>query len=144
MNTQTQPLLKDGINEMDFDKVTDMLKNAFWSIGIQKKEVMQGAQNSALVVGAFNELNQQIGYARAISDKTRFGFLLDVMVDENYRRQGIGQAMVQFITNHPALKDVYQWSLITVDAHGVYSKVGFTPVARPNEWMEIRNNRPNR
>jgi predicted N-acetyltransferase YhbS len=144
MNTKTQPLLKDGITEMDFDKVTDMLKNAFWSIGIQKKEVMQGAQNSALVVGAFNELNQQIGYARAISDKTRFAFILDVMVDENYRRKGIGQAMVQYITNHPTLKEVYQWSLITVDAHGVYSKVGFTPVARPNEWMEIRNNRPNR
>jgi hypothetical protein len=42
------------------------------------------------------------------------------------------------------LKDVYQWLLHTRDAHGVYDKVGFKPVAHPDAWMEIRNNRPAR
>lgn len=136
--------IKDGFNEMDFDKVSDLLKDAFWSIGISKEEVVLGAQNSALVVGAFSADHEQIAYARVISDKTRFAYLLDVIVDDKYRKQGIGQAIVNHILLHPDLKDVYQWVLITKDAHGVYQKAGFKPVARPADWMEIRYPRPER
>jgi ribosomal protein S18 acetylase RimI-like enzyme len=144
MDSKIKYLIKAGYNEMDFDKITDLLKDAFWSIGIKKNEIIQGAQNSALLVGAFTSDNKQIGFSRVISDKTRFGYILDVIVDDNYRKQGIGQAMVRFIMNHPDLRDVYQWLLITKDAHGVYQKVGFNPIARANDWMEIRYNRPER
>jgi N-acetylglutamate synthase-like GNAT family acetyltransferase len=144
MDNKIEYSIKDGYNEMDFDKITDMLKNAFWSIGIKKKEVTQGAQNSALLVGAFTADNKQIGYSRVISDKTRFAYILDVIVDQQYRKKGIGQAMVQYILNHPDLNDVYQWTLITKDAHELYKKVGFQPVARPDDWMEIRYKRPDR
>ena len=144
MNNEIKYLIKDGYSEMDFDKITDMLKDAFWCIGIKKDEIIQGAQNSALIVGAFTNDNKQIGFSRVISDKTRFAYILDVIVDDNYRKQGIGQAMISFILNHHDLKEVYQWLLITKDAHGVYQKVGFNPIARPNDWMEIRNNRPER
>jgi GNAT superfamily N-acetyltransferase len=129
---------------MDFDKATDMLKDAFWCIGIKKKEVLQGAKNSALLVGAFTKDNTQIGYSRVISDKTRFAYILDVIVDEHYRKQGIGRAMIGHILKHPDLKDVYQWLLITKDAHGVYKKAGFNPITRPVDWMEIRHTRPDR
>jgi GNAT superfamily N-acetyltransferase len=136
--------LKSGFNEMNFDKITFMLKDAFWCLGIKKDEVIQGAQNSALLTGAFDINNSQIAYARVISDKTRFAYILDVIVDEKYRKQGIGQAMINHILSHPDLKDVYQWLLITKDAHGVYKKSGFNPVSRPNDWMEIRHSRPER
>jgi N-acetylglutamate synthase-like GNAT family acetyltransferase len=142
--SKVEYLLKSGYNEMDFDKITDMLKDAFWCIGIKKDEVIQGAQNSALLVGAFANDNKQIGFSRVISDKTRFAYILDVIVDDNYRKQGIGQAMIKFILNHPDLKDVYQWLLITKDAHGVYQKVGFNTIACPSDWMEIRYKRPDR
>jgi ribosomal protein S18 acetylase RimI-like enzyme len=144
MINKTEYSIKSGFDAMDFDKVTDMLKNAFWCVGIKKAEVVQGAGNSALLVGAFTPENKQIGYSRVISDKTRFAYILDVIVDENYRRQGIGQAMMKHILSHPTLKDVYQWLLITKDAHGVYKKVGFNPIVRPADWMEIRRQRPER
>jgi ribosomal protein S18 acetylase RimI-like enzyme len=136
--------IKYGFDQMDFDKVTEMLKGAHWSIGIGKEEVLQGAGNSALVVGAFNSEDEQIGFSRVVSDKTRFAYILDVIVDENYRKQGIGQAMIRYILNHSVLKDVYQWLLLTKDAHGVYRKVGFKSVATPEGWMEIRQDRPKR
>jgi GNAT superfamily N-acetyltransferase len=127
-------------DKMDFTKVTEMLTRAYWSEGIQIDEVIKGASNSAVVVGAF--LNgEQIGYARAVSDKTRFAYIADVYVDERYRQQGIGRSMVQHILDHESLKDVYQWLLITKDAHGVYRKNGFQPLAFPSKWMEIRKAR---
>jgi len=84
----------------------------------------------------------QVGYARCVSDKTRFAYILDVYVDENHRKQGIARAMVKYIISHPDLKDVYQWTLRTRDAHGVYKEVGFKPCAQPEQWMEIWGTRP--
>ena len=142
MDNKNEYLIKAGYHEMDFGRIANMLSDAFWCIGINEEEIVQGAQNSALLVGAFTNDDHQIGFSRVISDKTRFAYILDVIVDDKYRRQGIGQSMVRFILNHPELKDVYQWLLITKDAHGVYQKVGFNSIARPGDWMEIRNNRP--
>jgi GNAT superfamily N-acetyltransferase len=141
-NKMERITLVDGLENMDFAKVTGMLSTSFWSPGITLNEVIKGAENSALVVGAFLNDNTQIGYSRVISDKTRFAYILDVFVDENYRKEGIGQRMMNHILSHDSLKDVYQWLLITKDAHGVYSKVGFSSVSRPMDWMEIRHPRP--
>jgi hypothetical protein len=52
--------------------------------------------------------------------------------------------MINYILSHKSLEDVYRWLLVTKDAHGVYSKSGFKPVSDPNDWMEVRNPRPNR
>lgn len=135
-------IIKDGLKNMDLAKVTELLGRSFWSPGIGIDEVKKGASNSALVVGAFLKDGTQVGYARVISDKTRFAYILDVFVDENFRKKGIGQLMMKHILSNDELKNIYQWLLITKDAHGVYEKVGFKPISRPMDWMEIRNDRP--
>ena len=137
-------IVRDGVAGIDFEKVTKMLSNAFWSLDIKIDEVKKGAQNSALVVGAFLPNQTQVGYARVISDKTRFAYILDVYVDENYRKQGIGRKMIEYILGYNELREVYQWYLITKDAHSFYSKMGFKPTSRPLDWLEIRNERPKR
>jgi len=104
--------IKDGYDQMDFGNVAGMLKDVWWSPGIRIGEILQGAKNSALLVGVFTAENEQIGYARVISDKTRFAYIMDVVVDDRYRRQGIGRTMIRYILHHPELKDVYQWLLL--------------------------------
>lgn len=136
--------LKDGMKNMDFNQITEMLSTVYWSTGIKKTEIIKGAENSALLVGAFTSENLQIGYARVVSDKTRFAYIMDVVVRDGYRRQGLGQAMVKYILSHSELKDVYQWMLMTRDAHDVYKKAGFMPITHPEYWLEIRNPRPDR
>ena len=64
------------------------------------------------------------------------------IIEENFRKKGIGQKIIKYILAHEQLIDVYQRLLITRDAHGFYNKVGFNPVTRPLDWMEIRKNRP--
>ena len=138
-----QLVVKDGVAEMDFERVRCMLAESFWSPGISHAEVVRGAENSALVVGAFFD-GLQIAYARVISDKIRFAYILDVYVAEAHRRKGVARTMMRHILAHRELKDVYQWLLITKDAHSVYSALGFAPVSRPLDWMEIRSVRPER
>jgi len=136
--------IKDGFANMNFWKVTEMLAKSFWSPGIGIDEVKKGAQNSALVVGAFDHEQNQIGYARVVSDKTRFAYIMDVYVDENFRKNGIGQKMIGYILSHKELEDVYQWLLTTKDAHAFYGKLGFKKISIPEQWMQIRNERPRR
>jgi len=121
-----------------------MLAATYWSPGITKNEIAKGIRNSALVVGAYDENGRQVGFCRVISDKTRFAYLLDVIVAPDYRHRGIGQAMVRFAMSHPDLKDVYQWILKTSDAHGVYGKCGFAPLAETEKWMGNMKPRPER
>ena len=136
--------LETGFDRMDFGAVTAMLARAFWSPGISRDEVEQGARNSALVVGAFAAQGPQVGYARAVSDKTRFAYLMDVYVHEDYRGQGLGRRLVRAVLEDPELRDVYHWLLITKDAHELYRPLGFGELASPASWMEIRLDRPQR
>jgi GNAT superfamily N-acetyltransferase len=132
----------DGFDKMDFAKVTEMLATAYWSVGIGQDEIVKGASHSAIVVGAFAD-GEQVGYARAVSDLTRFAYIMDVYVDERFRRQGIGQRMINHMLRHEALKDVLNWVLTTTDAHGVYGKCGFVPLREPAKWMQKRKEQPN-
>ena len=134
--------IRDGIEHMDFEKITNMLSKAVWSQGIKINEVKQGAVNSSLAVGAFCD-GIQVGFARVISDKTRFAYIADVYVDEKYRHNGIAKRIMEHILSCGLFKDVYQWYLISA-AHELYEKVGFVKLSEPEKWMEIRHNRPDR
>jgi hypothetical protein len=70
---------KCGSDSMDYKRVTEMLSQAYWSIGIKEDEMKKAALNSALVIGAFSEEGRQIAYGRVISDKTRFAYLTDFL-----------------------------------------------------------------
>jgi len=126
------------------EEVRVMLSRAFWCPGITQLEILQGVEHSALVVGAYDAGGRQVGFCRVISDRTRFAYLLDVIVAEDWRHRGIGQAMVRFAVTHPDLQDVYQWLLKTSDAHGMYGKCGFVPLDDPKQWMGIMQQRPDR
>lgn len=131
-----------GIGSMDFERVTEMLSQAYWSSDIKIDEIKKAAVNSALVIGAFSEDDRQIAYGRVISDKTRFAYLTDFYVDMEFRKKGICRKMAELVLAHPDLADVYQWLLVTGDAHGLYEKCGFKVIARPLDFMEIRSPRP--
>jgi GNAT superfamily N-acetyltransferase len=106
---------------------------------VAREQVERAALNSALVIGAFSPTGVQIRYARVVSDKTRFTYLCDVVVDEDWRGQGVGRALVRFAIGHADLATVKMWTLSTRDAHGVYARLGFRPVSdpasRPEIWM---------
>jgi len=133
--------IEEGLHSMDWNRVTGMLAATHWSPDITREEVEKGARNSALVIGVFQE-DTQIGYARVLSDKIRFAYLMDVIIDSEMRDQGIGEKMVEYILDHPELSDVYQWMLVTTYAHDFYEKCGFRRTSRPNDLMEIRRPRP--
>jgi GNAT superfamily N-acetyltransferase len=131
-------VLSDELDRVNFATVTAWLAGSYWSPGIERAEVERGARHSSLVVGAYDAHGAQVGYARVASDRTRFGYFMDVFVDEAHRGRGLGRAIVAFGIEHPEHVPVYLWLLATHDAHGVYAKLGFAPLTHPERIMALR------
>jgi GNAT superfamily N-acetyltransferase len=129
--------IDDDIRRMNFDVLEKWLSQTYWSPRIGKEEIYKGAVNSTMVVGCYLG-QEQVGYMRLISDKTRIGYIMDVYVELDHRNKGIARQMILFALNNPELKDVYQWLLATRDAHTVYSGIGFSPLPNPERWMMIK------
>ena len=125
------------MERVDFPTVRQWLAATYWSPGIGLEEVIRGAKYSTLVVGAYLD-GAQAGYLRVVSDKTRFAYIMDVIVAPERRKMGIGRRMVRFALEHPDFSAVYQWTLATSDAHGVYAELGFAPLPEPERWMILR------
>lgn len=94
-----------------------------YSIGLPPERLPLIVEHS-LCFGVFDG-GKQMGYARVITDQSEFASLWDVFIDEVYRKRGIGTALLKFIFNHPALRGIFRWFLMTEDAHGLYKKFGF-------------------
>ncbi len=129
--------IDEDYGRLEFARMQTWLTATYWSPGIGIGEILKGARNSAINVGCYHA-GTQVGYLRVASDKTRFGYFMDVYVEESHRLRGIAGAMVRFVMEHPEFSEVYLWLLATRDSQPVYAKVGFGPLPVPENWMMIR------
>jgi GNAT superfamily N-acetyltransferase len=77
---------------------------SYWSEGIPLETVKTSIDNSicfGLYGAGDGEGIKQIGFARVITDKTTFGYLADVFIDETHRGQGLSKWMIEIILSHP-------------------------------------------
>ena len=122
---------------LDADAIAEMLKHAYWAQGRPRERVDRALANS-LVFGLYDS-EKQIGLARVISDYAIFAYLCDVFIHEDYRAHGLGKWLVQNIHSHPDLQGLRRWSLVTRDAHSLYTPFGWTGLNDADSWMEILN-----
>jgi GNAT superfamily N-acetyltransferase len=120
---------------LDLTIVHGFLTNSYWARGIPLETVQRSIENS-LCFGIYHS-DRQIGFARAITDRATFAYLADVFVVPAYRGRGLSKWLMQCILEHPDLQGLRLWMLATQDAHGLYERYWFTPLKRPERWMEI-------
>src|SRR5689334_12802364 len=125
-------------DKLDIAAIHDFLSNhSHWSRNIPLERVKTAIENS-LNFGLFHN-KKQIGYARVISDFATIAYLGDVYVLPEYRGQGLSNLLMKEVMMHPLLQGLRRWILLTKDAHGLYKKHGWTPVANPDRYMEVYN-----
>ena len=122
---------------LDSDAIAEILTRAYWAQGRPRERTDRALANS-LVFGLYDG-KKQIGLARVISDYAIFAYLCDVFIHEDYRAHGLGKWLMQTIHSHPDLQGLRRWTLVTRDAHSLYSQFGWTSLSDPNSWMEISN-----
>jgi GNAT superfamily N-acetyltransferase len=132
-------LISTDQDRLDIKAIHAYLSRSYWAEGIPFDTVAKSIRES-LCFGLF-EGSLQIGFARVISDRATFAYLCDVYVLEGHNGQGLGTWLMENVCAHPDLQGLRRFVLVTRDAHGLYEKFGFTPLAAPSRYMEIT--RPN-
>lgn len=126
--------LDDDKARLNVARVHGWLASSYWSPGIAR-ELVERAIAGSHCLGAYQD-GEQVGFARAITDHATFAWIADVWIDEAARGQGIGRRMVGWFIDHRDFVGIRRVALTTRDAHGVYAKLGFTPLHAPGNLME--------
>jgi len=129
-------------DRLDVAAIHDFLTSSYWSPGIPRATVERAIEGS-LNFGLYRDMHGksvQIGFARVVTDGATFAYVADVFVLPDFRGAGLAAWLVTTALTHPALQGLRRVLLATKDAHAVYARCGFVPLARPERFMEI--NRP--
>jgi GNAT superfamily N-acetyltransferase len=120
---------------LDLDTVHRWLStDAYWALG-RSRETVERAVEGSVNFGLYDAEGRQAGYARVVTDLATFAWLCDVYVDPAHRGRGLGTWLVTAVHDHLAPYRLRRIMLATGDAHALYEKVGFTPLADPQRFM---------
>ena len=118
---------------MDLDRVHRWIAAQYWAPAIERGVFLRSLER-ALCFGLF-EWDRQVGFARVITDGATFAYLADVFVLPSHRGRGLARWLMECVRAHPELQGLRRFLLFTRDAHGLYARFGFEPLAQPEYAM---------
>jgi GNAT superfamily N-acetyltransferase len=120
--------------KIDGELVYGFLSQSYWARGLPR-DVFERALANSLCFSLFDG-GAQVGFARVATDRATFAYLADVFVLPTHRGRGLGKLLMETIIAHPDLQGLRRWVLVTRDAHGLYARYGFAPLAKVDGYME--------
>ena len=137
-----QYVVSSDTRHVDRDLVWRFLHDeSYWAAGVPR-DVMDRAIDGSICFSVFEgdpaQGSPQVAFARVVTDRATFAWLCDVFVLEQHRGKGAGRTLMDAVMSHPDMQGLRNVLLATRDAHGLYSKYGFVPLAEPARWMAIR------
>ena len=114
-------------------------RHSYWAQG-RPLEVVRRSIDNSLCYGIYKTdaegREQQVAFARVVTDYSTFAWLCDVFVLESERGEGLGKWLVESVVSHPDLQNIRRLLLATRDAHELYRKYGaFENLPSPEKWM---------
>jgi GNAT superfamily N-acetyltransferase len=122
---------------LDLASIHEFLTRSYWAKGIPLNVVRRSIEHS-IPFGLYHG-PRQVGFARWITDRATFAYLGDVYVLEECRGLGLGVWLAETAARHPDVQGHRRWVLLTRDAHSLYRRIGFEPLADPVRYMERRD-----
>lgn len=123
--------------KFDLDVICDYLARSYWAKNRPREVVIRSIKH-ARGYGVYR-CDEQVGFARVVTDYALFAYLADVFILEPYQGQGLGMWLLEVIFSDDELRGLRRWCLATQDAHGLYERYGFTELRAPERWMERFN-----
>jgi GNAT superfamily N-acetyltransferase len=128
-------LISDDKDRFQLDVIQKYLsEESYWAQGRRREDTEKAIENS-ICFGVYY-LEQQVGFARVITDKATFAYIGDVFILADHQKKGLSKRLMEAILSHPELQNLRRWILATKDAHGLYAQFGFHELKFPDRWME--------
>jgi ribosomal protein S18 acetylase RimI-like enzyme len=124
--------LDDDPARVDVDAVHAFISGqSYWGRGRSLELTRRAIEGSSRVVGLYRG-QEQVGFARAVSDGVIVAYLADVYVLPECRGRGLGLELVRELVDgdgptsaRDPLAAHVRWMLHTADAQGLYERLGF-------------------
>lgn len=120
-------------SKLDLDTIHGFLSKSYWADG-RTRETIQKSIDNSICFGVYLD-EEQIGFARVVSDYSIFAYIMDVFILEEYRGNGYSKQLMHAITTYEDTCDCENWFLRTKDAQGLYSQFGFVELEFPERTM---------
>ena len=123
-------LISDRKERLDRTVILDYLARSYWANERSPERILRSIEASACYGVYYRD--QQVGFARIVTDGATMFYLCDVFVLEAHQGSGLGKKLIETIVHAPG----YEWMtgiLGTKDAHGLYEKYGFESI--PGRFM---------
>ncbi len=134
MDSNTNLFISTDKDKLDIPLIHSFLTNSYWAKSRTIEQVSKSIDNS-ICFGLFHN-DEQIGFAKLITDKVVFAYIMDVFIVEEERGNGYSKKLMKEILNHPELIGIKTWFLATKDAHRLYEQFGFEKITETNKWMK--------
>jgi GNAT superfamily N-acetyltransferase len=109
-------------------------QHSYWAKG-RRRDIVERSIENSLCFGVYKG-EQQVGFARVVTDYATFAWLCDVFILGNHQNLGLGKWLVRTIVNYPELQNGVRFLLATDDAHALYARYGdFETLPMPEKWM---------
>jgi len=119
--------ISTDVSKLNVDTIYQYLsEESYWAKGIPRAVVEKSIANS-LCFGVYSN-DEQIGFARLVTDEATFAYLSDVFILPQHRGKGLSKFLMETIHAHPELQNLRRWWLGTKDAHGLYEQFGWTRI----------------
>lgn len=128
-------VITDVREDLNIDEILDYLVGQSYWAKDRTREQLETVIKNSLCFGLYRGENQ-IGFARVVTDFATFAYLGDVYVLPDFQGNGLGKWLMEVVSDHPDLQGFRRWVLATRDAHFLYEKYGFTELKHPERWME--------
>lgn len=115
-------VITDDRSRVQVEVVAGLLAKTLWGHR-RPREVVEKLIQTSMCFSLFSH-QEQIGFARVVTDYTVFSWLSDVVIKDSYRGKGLGEWLVGCILDHPQIAGT-QFVLQTTDAAGLYKRFGF-------------------
>ncbi len=127
--------ISDDKSRLDVDMIHRYLsEEAYWAIGRSRAQQDTAIAHSHCF-GVYTDAGAQVGFARVVTDYAIFAYLADVFILPDSRGRGLSKALLTAMFEHPQLKPVRRWMLLTHDAQGLYGQFGFVHPEFPERVM---------
>lgn len=114
--------------KLDKDSILRMLRATYWASEVPADDLWESILNSRSY-GMYSPDGEQAGFARLVTDMTRFAWFSDVYVLPVHRGHGLGKWLIDTVVNDPAITKVRRIMLSTRDGHTLYERMGFSVLA---------------
>ena len=115
-------IISDDKALMQADVAYELISKTYWG-KTRTNDIVKTSIENSLCFGVYKD-HVMIGFARCVTDYAVLYYLCDVVINENYRGQGLGKALIKAVTEHEKLAHLLAL-LDTNDAHGLYRQFGF-------------------